>query len=151
MSLKNKKYLIIVGLIAITSVIASISLSYLSYAQQTDRTVTIEEVTAPKPLLSGKNVLLAFPLKLTNSSTAARGIGLSLDCGKGAQTQTYTQSPGSTKQIFNYQLSNAEIITMNNFKKTKGSVACTLSSEEGQTVSFDLYRNRIRLDIKNLR
>lgn len=150
---KHKKEFLVSGLIAVAIVVASVSLSQAEdVLPPAGADFSIDAVKQPVVVLKPNNkVALEFPIYLTNKSDAEKEVSVSLKCVKSTSTASYSQKPGKVKQIFVHPLSKEEVLLLNNLKKTKGSYTCEFSliGSAAKRMSFDLYRNRVRLDIKN--
>lgn len=114
---------------------------------------TFDTVKQPVAVLKNNKVGLEFPIYLTNKSNTEKEVKVQLNCVKRASVSTYTQKPGQAKQTFIHPLSKEEVLFLNNLKKTKGKVPCEFSLISGGNsgATFDLYRNKIRIDIKNVK
>ncbi len=132
----------------------------LSYAQEAPGDVEFKTIKQPKAVLSGApgatKVWLEFPLVLINNGNASQEVTVTLNCVKSTSTGTYTVQPGQNKYTHKHPLTPDEVRAVNALKKTKGKLACDVSipedsNAENNGLTFDLFKNRIRVDIKNVK
>lgn len=137
---------------AVVAALVTISVSLFSFAQNANY-VVLQDIKQPTVKLKDKNVSLQFPIFLNNTATEEQEAGVELNCVKSVSSSVFKTKKGKKKYTYIHPLSREEVLALNDLKKRKGSFACTFSLADSRdnSISFDLYRNRVRLDIKNVK
>lgn len=156
---RHKHKLLSVVFLIVLGVIVGITAS-LSYAQEAPGDVAFDTIKQPKVVLEGPpgttKVWLDFPIVLINNGNTSQEVAVTLNCVKSISTAMYTLQPGKNKYTHKHPLTRDEVLAVNVLKKTKGKMACDASIPEdanptNNALTFDLYKNRVRVDIKNVK
>lgn len=124
--------------------------------------ISLDTIKQPKAVIEGKKVFLRFPVTLTNALNESQEVTLRMNCVQSTSSETYTLEPGKSKQTYSHPLSKEEVLEVNKLKRTKDSFPCDIaviidpaeeldSNPSNNYLFFDLYKNRVRVDIKNVR
>lgn len=155
----HKRKLLSALFLVVLGIVVGITAS-LSYAQEAPGDVAFDTIKQPKAVLSGTpgqtTVWLEFPIFLINKGNASQEVTVTLNCAQSSSTGTYTLQPGKNKYTHKHPLTRDQVLAVNALKKTKGKMACDVSIPEdadatNNAITFDLFKNRIRVDIKNVK
>ena len=165
MSIQNKHKIAVASLLCFGLVSLAVGLFYdngtsfsasITSAQEGHKTSKVfsADVKKPKALFDGKSASLNYPLTIKNNTATTINITANLTCMDNAGTATFKLKPGTNELTYVQTLSSRQLTDLNAAKKTGTTFPCNFVFTDGiisQNLSFDLYKNRVSVDIKNVK
>lgn len=159
---KYKKPYHIIFAVVLFIMMSLITFSITRSYEEKKLDIALDTIKQPKAVIEGKSVMLRFPVTITNASNEAQKVMLRMNCVQSTSSQMYNLKPGKSKETYRHPLSKEEVLEVNKLKKTKGTFPCDIaiiidpneeldSNPSNNYLFFDLYKNRVRVDIKNVR